>query len=166
MASGGLVVVTGFKELNAKLRTLEPKLQRKFVNGALRKGGKRLTQEAVRIIEAEAYDTGTLAKSVKVKALKRRKGRVGVSVMPPRDVLLSKYAKAQQKLRKKSGNATFAKPKTYYYPASVEFGTESQQPVKPFRRALYENAGVYRTYFAADLKQFVDTGAVDYKLTS
>lgn len=164
MAKQGLVVVTGFKELDAKLRMMPNALQKKLIRGALRKCGKRLSREAVRIIEAEAYDTGTLARSIKVKSMKRSKTRIGVSVMPPRDVLVKNYANAQQKDRKKSGNATFEKPKTDYYPAFVEFGTESQPAKKPFRRALYDNANVYREYFKADMKQFIAEGKVSTAL--
>lgn len=155
MAKQGLVVVTGFKELDAKLRGMPNAVQKKFIRGALRRGGKRLTQEAVRIVQAEAYDTGTLAKSIKVKSRKRSRTRIGISVMPPRDVLFKNYANAQQKDRKKSGNATFAKPKKDYYPAFVEFGTDTQPAVNPFRRALYDNANVYREYFKADMRQFI-----------
>ncbi len=81
--TGKLVFVTGFKELDAKLGTLEPKVQRKFVRGALRKGGKRLTKEIQRIVREEAYDTGALYRTLKVQSLKRRRGRVGIAVMPP-----------------------------------------------------------------------------------
>ena len=160
MAQQGLVVVTGFKELDAKLSAMPPAIQRKFLRGALRKGGKRLANAAVRIVQDEAFDTGTLAKSIKVKALKRTKARVGVEVMPSRDVLFKNYAKAQQKARGKSGNATFAKPKTAYYPAYVEFGTDSQPAIKPFRRALYDNAAAYRAFFQGDMRQFIAEGKV------
>lgn len=154
-SNGKLVVVTGFKELDAKLGALPEALQKKFLRGALRKGGKRLARDVVQIIKAEAYDTGALAKSVKVKSLKRSRKRIGIAVMPPRGVLFSNYAKDQQKDRQKSGNATFAKPKKDYYPAFVEFGTDTQPAVKPFRRALYDNADVYRAYFKADMTQFI-----------
>jgi len=163
-SASSMVVVTGFKELDARLRTMPTKLQRKFLKGALRKGGKRLSREVVNILEAEAYDTGTLAKSMKVKANKRSRKSIGVSVMPPRNVLFAKYAQAQQKQRKKAGNATFAAPKKDYYPAYVEFGTETEPAVKPLRRALYENADVWRAYFQGDLKQFITEQKVSYKL--
>lgn len=165
MAKQGLVVVTGFKELDAKLRDMPNAVQRKFIRGALRRGSKRLTRDAVRIVKAEAYDTGALAKSIKVVSLKRSKKRIGISVMPPRNVLFKNYANAQQKVRKKSGNATFAKPKTDYYPAFVEFGTDKQPAVKPFRRALYDNANVFREYFKADMLQFIAQNKVSGTLS-
>jgi len=163
-SASSMVVVTGFKELDARLRTMPTKLQRKFLKGALRKGGKRLSREVVNILEAEAYDTGTLAKSMKVKANKRSRKSIGVSVMPPRNVLFAKYAQAQQKQRKKAGNATFAKPKADYYPAFVEFGTPTMTAIKPFRRALYDNAAAYRAYFQGDLTQFVNEQQVTLKI--
>lgn len=159
-----LVVVTGFRELDLKLRAMPAKLQRKFVRGALRKGGKRLTQAAKAIIKAEAYDTGALYSSIQVKALRARKDRIGIAVMPPRDKLFAKYAAKQQKQRKKAGNATFAKPKAGYYPAFVEFGTPTMTAIKPFRRALYDNAAAYRAYFQGDLTQFVNEQQVTLKI--
>lgn len=162
MAAGKLVIVTGFKELDAKLRTMEPKLQRKFIRGALRKGGKRLQQEAKRIIRTEAKDTGALEKSVGApKALKRSRKRIGVSVMPDRDKLFANY-RAKHGGKAPSPMAGHNDP--HYYAASIEFGTETQEAVRPFRRALYDNAKVYQEYFKADLREFIATQKVDTKL--
>lgn len=160
----GQVVVTGVKELDAKLRAMEAKLQRKLIRGALKRGGNRLKRDALQIIKAEAFDTGALYKATQVKPLKAKKTRVGVSVLPPRDRLFSAYAKQQQRARKKAGNATFEKPKTDYYPAFAEFGTEKMPAVKPFRRALYENAEAYKAYFVGDLNQFIAEQKVTTKL--
>lgn len=159
-----LVVVTGFRELDAKLRTMPAKLQKKFVRGALKKGGKRLTRAIRWILRAEAYDTGALYKAVQVKPLKARKDRIGIAVMPSRSRLLSVRAKLEQKARKKAGNATFATPNMDYYPQFVEYGTQHMPAVRPFRRALYDNAEAYRAYFAGDLKQFITEQKVDLKL--
>lgn len=164
MAKQGLVVVTGLKELDDKLRGMPNALQKKFIRGALRKCGKRLTQEVVGILKAEAYDTGTLARSIKVKSNKRSRKQVGVSIMPPRGVLFANYAKAQQKQRKKAGNATFDRPKADYYPAFVEFGTPTQPAKKPFRRALYDNANLWRRLFRADVLEFIEQQKISYKL--
>lgn len=162
MAAPKLVFVTGFKELDAKLESLEPKIQKKFVRGALRKGGKRLTQEAQRIIRQEARDTGALEKSVKVLSLKRSRKRVGIAVMPKREVLFTQYA-ARHEGKKPHPAKDETEP--YYYAASIEFGTETQPAVKPFRRALYDNAKVYQAYFIGDVKQFIAENKVTTKIS-
>jgi hypothetical protein len=48
----------------------------------------------------------------------------------------------------------------FYYAAAIEFGTESREPVKPMRRALYENADIYRAYFVGDVRQFIEENKV------
>lgn len=160
-AAKKLVFVTGFRELDDKLRAMEPKLQRKFVRGALRKGGKRLQQEAKRIIKSEARDTGAFEQSIKVKALKRSRKRVGIQMLPERDKLFAKYA---AKHDGKEPHPAKSESEPFYYPAAIEFGTETHVAVKPMRRALYDNAEVYREYFKADLTQFIAEQKVSTKL--
>lgn len=159
--TGKLVVVTGFKELDAKLRNMPPALQRKFVRGGLRKGTKRLIQEAKRIIKQHAYDTGAFHDSLKAKALKRSRKRVGVATFTDTSKL---YAMQQQRRAKrdlKRGLLSAVK-KEFFYPAIIEFGDEHHEPVRPLRKALYDNANIYRDYFRADLTQFI----ADNKVTA
>lgn len=160
--AGKLVIVTGFKELDAKLRQMEPKLQRKFVRGALRKGGKRLTQEAKRIIKTEARDTGAYEQSLKVAALKRSRKRIGIAMFPTRAKLFAKYA---AKHGGKLPHPAAGESEPYYYPATIEYGSDTHQAVRPLRRALYDNEKVYREYFKADLTQFIAEQKVDTKLS-
>jgi hypothetical protein len=150
--AGGLVIVTGFAQLDAKLRGLPPAMQRKFVRGALRKGAKRIVLEFKRIVRAEAFDTGTLHKAAKVKALKRSRTRVGVSMFIDREKLFANYA---AKHGGKKPHPAKGQTEPFYYPASIEFGTEHQPPIRPMRRALYDNAAVYRELFRADVTQFI-----------
>lgn len=150
--TGGLVIVTGFAQLDAKLKSLPPNLQRKFVRGALRKGAKRIVLEAKRIVRAEAYDTGTLHKAFKVKALKRSRTRIGVSMFVDRDKLFADYAK---KHGGKPPHPAAGEKEPFYYPAAIEFGTDKQPAIRPMRRALYDNADVYRAFFRADVLQFI-----------
>lgn len=161
-AAGKLIFATGFEEIDAKLRAMPTALQRKFVRGALRKGGKRLTQAAKQIIRSEARDTGALEQSVKVKALKRKRSRVGVEVFPERDKLFTKYA-AKHEGRQPHPAKDGTEP--YYYPAVIEFGNATHRAVSPFRRALYDNAAVYREYFGADVREFIATQKVTTTLT-
>lgn len=156
----GKSIVTGNKELDAKLATMNESLQKKFARSSLRKNASVYERVVVNIIRMEAYDTGALSKSIKRRANKRSRIQVGIAIMPPRSVVFSNYAKAQQRERKKLKNATFAPPKTFYYPASIEFGTAHQPAVKPFRRGLYEPAATYRRNFHKDMVEFVNSYGV------
>jgi hypothetical protein len=159
--TGGLVVVTGFKELDEKLKGMPAAIQRKFIRGALRKGGKRAVLEAKRIIRAEAKDTGALEKSVTVKSLKRSRKRIGVSIMPKRDKLFANYA---AKHDGKTPRPAKGESDPFYYAAAVEFGTPTNKPIAPFRRALYDNSEVIIAYFRADVLQFIAENKVTTKL--
>ena len=147
-----LVFVTGDKELNAKLIQMTPALQRKFVNGAAKKGGKRLLKEAQRIAKAEAYDTGAFYKSLKTKALKRSRKRVGVSLFIDRDKLFANYAKTHDG---KKPHPAAGQKEPFYYVSALEFGTDTHPPVRGLRKALYDNKEVYEAYFIGDLRQFI-----------
>lgn len=158
--AGKLVIVTGFKQLDDKLRNMPAALQRKFVRGGLRKGTKRLIQEIRRIIKTDAYDTGAFYGSLKAKALKRSQKRVGVATFTDTDKL---YAKYEQKHGHKPHPAK-GETQPFFYPAVLEFGSETQEPVKPLRKALYDNASIYREYFKADVLQFIAENKVTVKL--
>lgn len=149
--TGKLVIVTGFRELDAKLRNMPAALQRKFVRGGLRKGSKRLVKEIKQIIRAEAHDTGAFEKSIKVKALKRSNKRVGVATYTDTDKLYAEYTRKHGRPPHPMAGETAA----FFYPAVLEFGSDTQEPVKPLRKALYDNANIYREYFKADVLQFI-----------
>lgn len=159
--AGGLVFVTGLKQLDDKLTAMPAAMQKKFVRGALRKGAKRIVVEVKRIIKAEAYDTGTLHKSFKVKSLKRSRKRVGVSMFVDREKLFTNYA---SKHGGKKPHPASGENEPFYYLAAIEFGTETQEPVRPMRRALYDNQEVYRAYFRADVLKFISEQKVSTAL--
>jgi hypothetical protein len=159
-SSSKLVYVTGHKELDLKLRLLPDKLQRKFVRGALRKCAKRVVRDTQNIVRAEAYNEGVLYRALKVKSLKRSRVRVGTSVFIDREKLFAAY-------QAKYGHPPHpAKGRNdpFYYPAVIEFGSDTKEPVKPMRRALYDNANELRALFAADVKQFIAENKVTLKL--
>lgn len=150
-SSSKLVFVTGHAQLDAKLRLMPDKLQRKFVRGALRKCAKRVVREAQNIVRAEAYNFGVLYRALKVKSLKRSRKRVGVSVFIDRDKLFAAYqAKYGHPPHPAKGSSD-----PFYYPAVIEFGSETQEPIKPMRRALYDHDNELRALFAADVRQFI-----------
>ncbi len=159
-AAQTLVFVTGFKELDAKLRSLPNKIQRKFVIGALRKSGKRDLKETKKIVHDEAHDTGAYEQSLKVKALKRSRTRVGVAVVIDRD----KYFALYESKHGKPPNPAAGEKEPFFVPAVLEFGSEHKQPVRAQRRGLYDNEDAYLEYFRSDLKQFIDENKVTTKL--
>jgi HK97 gp10 family phage protein len=76
--AGGFIEIQGGRELERALRALPGKVAKKIVRKALRAGAKPIQQDA----KARApKKTGKGAKSIKVRATKRRrKGTIGISV--------------------------------------------------------------------------------------
>lgn len=71
------VKIEGAKELEKKLLSFEPKLGRKIVRQALRKAAKPILAKAKSLVPVR---TGALKKSLRIRALKKRKHRYGVMV--------------------------------------------------------------------------------------
>ncbi len=106
------VKLLGAKELDRKLRKLEPKIGKKVIKGALREAAKMILKVAKQKVPV---DTGALKKDLKVRAMKRKKGRYGVLI---------------------GTAAGWGKGKTFYG-AYLEFGT-SKRPAKPFLRPAFD----------------------------
>lgn len=77
MAKKVQVVLTGVRRLDRKLKRLGSKEAKKLVTKAAREAVKPILLTARRYAPK---DTGRLQKSIKVRALKRKKGRFGVRV--------------------------------------------------------------------------------------
>lgn len=157
---GGLVVVTGDEELDAVLRTLSPRLQKKFVRGALRKSMKRVKGEFEKIVRTEAYATGAYLKSTKVRSMKRSRSRIGMEFHVDRDKYFERYqAKYGKKPSPRKGET-----EPHYVPASIEFGFDLPngthvEAVRPQRRALYDNQQAILGEFKNDVKQLIAEAA-------
>jgi hypothetical protein len=150
-----LVVVTGDKELDARLGQLPAKLQKKLVRKALRKGGKRVLDKFRAIIRAEAYETGAYERSTSVRALRRSRQRIGVTIHVDRDKFFERYQAAYgHKPHPAAGDS-----EPFYVPAAIEFGTETRQAIRPQRRALYENEQQILQDFRQDLIEFTRSEA-------
>ncbi len=147
----GPVFVTGFKEIDAKLRALPNALQRKFVRKALKKSGKRDAKETKKIIHEEAHDTGAYEQAIKVRALKRSRTRIGVAVIIDRDTYFAKY----EEKHGKPPNPAAGETEPFFVPAVLEFGSEHKQPIRASRRALYDNKDAYLEYFKQDLLELL-----------
>lgn len=129
MAAKGLVVITGIREIDRRLKRLEPAVQKKILRKAIRSGLKLVAEE----VKARApVDKGALRKGIKVRACRRRKrGAIELEV---------RIAATDETKRtsKKSG-------KTVFYPAIVEYGRNDKLsgsvPPNPFMRQAFEARG-------------------------
>lgn len=118
------LVITGLKAIDRRLKTLEPRVQKKVVRQAMRAGLKWLKAA----VEDEApKDTGTMASKVKVRAVKSRKrGSIELEVR----------IEADDQTKKTSAKTG----KTAFYPAVVQYGS-STLPPDPFMTRAFEAKG-------------------------
>ena len=133
------IILTGVKELDAKLRNLSTAMGNKIVRSALRHGGKHLLAKTK---DATPVDTGKLQKGLKLKALKRSRNRSGVMVVTPTREYLGIDPKDKG-----------------YYPAAVEYGTENK-PANSYLRATKSRetgavVAIFRKEVAAGVQEAV-----------
>lgn len=114
------ISLLGDVELERKLQALPEKLERKVIRQAIRKGGQPILRDA----RANANKlTGAMARSIKLRAMKRKKGRIGVRIQTGTRLELGIRA-----------------DDPYYYPAIVEFGDgDTRRPYRFMRGALDRN---------------------------
>lgn len=125
-------IVTGWKELDAAFAGIEVKVQGKALRGALRAGALRIQSAAIQnIVASPSIDSGTLAKSMKVRAKPRSRVRVGFDI-----------------LTKGAAHANL-----------VEYGTK-RMPAEPFLRpAGYDNKEYIRAMLLDDIQEAVKNPA-------
>lgn len=83
------VILTGVKEIDRKLKTLEPKLQKKVLRKAMRAGMKGIQQE---IKARMPKDSGETARGVKTRAGKNQKrGSISIEVRSQDDNYIAKW---------------------------------------------------------------------------
>lgn len=157
--TGKLVTVTGFKDIDAKLRKLPEALQKKMLRSAMRTGVKRVQKAFVTNVQRdELIDTKAFMQSTKAQALKRSRKRFGVALFTDTKAMHARRFKKQARSKrslKEIKQRDFSDE--FFYPAVLEFGSEHFPAKKPMRRALYENDKVIRAYFRSDLKQLIDS---------
>jgi len=107
--------ITGVDKIVRKLKSVEPSIQQKALRKATRAGAKVIQAEAKALVPV---DTGALKDAIKVKAGKRKKGRISTLVQV--------------------GQGDF-KGDTFYG-GMIEFGT-SKMPARPFMTPAYESKG-------------------------
>lgn len=115
-AGGGQsIIITGVPEIDRKLRTLEPRLQKKVVRQAMR-AGMKLVESAARALAPR--DSGQLAAGIKTRAARARRGTITIEV--------------------RVGEGDF-KGETFYG-GFQEYGTK-HQPAHAFMKPAFETKG-------------------------
>lgn len=127
--AGTGVIVTGDLELDAKLSTLEKKVQKKVAKKSMRKAAKEIILPEAK--NRVPVDSGALEESLVVRSLKRSRSRIGVEV------------------RTKEG---FFKGDEFYG-GFIEFGTATQKAQPFLRPAGYGNEPRIRELIIQDIKQ-------------
>lgn len=114
------ITLTGDKQVDSMLATLEPKLQKKAIKKGTREGAKLALQQAKRLVP---IDTKTLLRSMTVRTAKREGGqRLSRG--------LSGHAVVHVQ-RKGKGDP--------FYAHFVEFGTKKWHGHRYIRKALYDS---------------------------
>jgi HK97 gp10 family phage protein len=122
------VDVTGDAQLAQALTSLVPKLEAKVIRQAVRAGARPVLAKSkanVSALRVTGERTGPLLRGLKIRALKRKKGRIGVAVQTPTRAELGIPEDAES-----------------YYPAAIEFGGIREEgvsapvhiPAQPYMR--------------------------------
>ena len=126
------VSLKGVKAFQRRLNKLTEKEFKKALRTGLRQGAKKAVAVAKQRVPEK---TGTLKRSLKVRATKRSRVRVGVKIeTPPRSVLaLGQGGPTRSAARVLTGKG--------YYPAVQEFGSSKRNiPERNYLRQAHANA--------------------------
>jgi HK97 gp10 family phage protein len=118
MAKTGAIIITGVKEIDAKLKTLEQRVQKKVLRQAMRSGMKLVLADAKSRVPVL---TGLTKQNLKLRAMKRSRSKQGLLVQ----------VKSAEGLTK-----TTSKGEKVFYPAIVEY-----KPGHAFMRPAYDTQG-------------------------
>jgi len=124
MPAGMDMTLIGDRALLRKLQRLDVKLQRKIARHALRAGGRPVLAEAKRLCPVGAHKEESrphLRDTLKLRALRGRRGQVGVQVQTGTRETLNIPAAA-----------------SHFWPAAVEFG-HGNVPAQSYLRAAVDN---------------------------
>ena len=131
-------VVQGAKDLHAKLRQLERRVAAKLERQGTRAGTKVFADEVKRRVP---FDSGLLKSAITVRALKRKKGRVGYRVT------INTAAKGQGtkaiRAKREAGGfySTTKAGKKFFYPAIIEYGAKNRPAQAPMRTSFDAKKG-------------------------
>lgn len=130
--------VQGAADLQRKLDGLDKKVRGKLERKGTRAGTKVFADDTKRRVP---FESGLMKSAITVRALKRKKGRVGYRVTF-NTTAKGRGTKAIRSKRERGGFYTTTKAgKTYFYPAIVEYGAENQPAQAPMRQAFDAKKG-------------------------
>lgn len=130
-------VVQGAADLKKKLDTLDKKVASKLERKGTRDGTKVF---ADKIRSRVPFDSGLYKSSITVRALKRKKGRIGYRVTV--NTKGKGGRKAAKSKRAGGGFYTTSKAgKTFFYPAIIEYGAEGRPAQAPMRQGFDAGKG-------------------------
>ena len=131
-------VVQGAADLKKKLDGLDRKVRSKLERKGTRDGTKVFADETRR---RAPFESGLMKSAITVRALKRKKGRVGYRVTF-NTTAKGRGTKAIRSKRDAGGFYTTTKAgKRYFYPAIVEYGAKGQPAQAPMRQAFDAKKG-------------------------
>lgn len=129
----GFVSLEGEKELIRKLNDLDTKVRGKLERKGTREGTKVFADDTRR---RTPFRSGLMKSAITVRALKRKKGRVGYRVTF-NTTAKGRGTKAIRSKRAAGGFYSVTKSgKKYFYPAIVEYGAKNQEAQAPMRQAF------------------------------
>lgn len=151
------ISVLGAPELTKAFAALPDNLERKVLTKALREAGKVLL---VAVKARAPRDQGKLASTLKLKAMKRSRRRVGYAVQTGTRAELGIIAKTRISYEGSGANLRVKRGKeTGYYPAHVEFGHKTEEgthvPPNPYMRSSLRSG---REGLLAIIRNEIDTG--------
>lgn len=126
------IVITGIKEIDRALKKLDAVDAKKAIRKGVRAGLDAVLSSAK---EKSPVKSGRLKKSLKKRALKRKKGRIGYKIV------------AQPTKKEAEAN-----PDQYFYGAAVEFGTEKTPENDFMLRAFEEKKAEAEAIAIAEIK--------------
>lgn len=118
MAKTGAIIITGVKEIDSRLKTLEQRVQKKVLRQAMRSGMKLVLADAKARVPVLS---GLIKENLKLRAMKRSRSKQGLLVQVKSAEGFTKTTKAGRK---------------FFYPAIVEY-----KPGHAFIRPAYDTKG-------------------------
>ena len=137
-------IVTGDKELDAMLKKLPLKLQKKYMRKATRNAAKKVQQGWKDKVPVE---TGAARDAAKVRATKRSRNKVGSSVVIDREKMILERAARGGQIGQ---DAKRGEP--YFYAADLEFDADGD---KPLRSTLYNNQDDFRREVKSEVRHMI-----------
>lgn len=150
------ITITGVQEIMGNLETFT----REVAPAEIRKGTRAAAYLVMREFQARVpVKSGSMRDSVKVRAIKRTRKKIGHTVVLDRNKLFKLYeARTGKKPTARTGDS-----EPFFYPAVVELGDKDHQADRPLRGALYENETAVKHEFAMSLLRAVNHPKIKHK---